>query len=129
MAGILAACGHDAGRPTLFLCEGLLVYLDRPTCVRLLTALRARAATGSVLAASLATHREELDSGQVLAVANARRRTGATEPWLTILPPAAHLRLLRESGWQADQAIDAAQFGTGAEPGRSLLAASRPVPS
>lgn len=127
VAGILAACGHDAGQPTLFLCEGLLVYLDRPTCVRLLTALRARAATGSVLAASLATHREDLDSGQVLAVANARRRTGATEPWLTILPPAAHLRLLRESGWQEDQAIDAAQFGTGAEPGRSLLATARPA--
>ncbi len=128
VAGILAACGHDAGQPTLFLCEGLLVYLDRPTCVRLLTALRARAAAGSVLAASLATHRQDLDSGQVVAVANARRRTGATEPWLTILPPAAHLRLLHEAGWQEDQAIDAAQFGTGAEPGRSLLVTAHPAP-
>ena len=129
VAGVLQACGHDAGRPTLFLCEGLLVYLDRPTCTGLLTALRARAAAGSVLAASLATHREDLDSGQVLAVANARRRTGGTEPWLTILPAAAHLRLLHESGWREDQATDAAQFGTGAEPGRSLLVTARPAPS
>ncbi|HEY7012249.1 MAG TPA: class I SAM-dependent methyltransferase [Streptosporangiaceae bacterium] len=128
VADILAACGHDAGRPTLFLCEGLLVYLDRPTCAGLLTALRARAAEGSVLAASLATHREDLDSGRVLAAANARRRTSATEPWLTILPTAAHLRLLREAGWQEDQATDAAQFGTGAEPGRSLLVTARPAP-
>jgi methyltransferase (TIGR00027 family) len=127
VAGILAACGHDANQPTLFLCEGLLVYLDRPTCVRLLTALRARAATGSVLAASLATHGEDLDSGQVLAVANARRRTGATEPWLTILPPAAHLDLLRQGGWSPDEPVDAAQLGTGADPGRSLLATARPA--
>ncbi len=127
VAAILRDCGHDPAQPTVFLCEGLLVYLDQPTCVRLLTALRARAAAGSVLAASLATHRENLDSGQVAAVANARRRTGATEPWLTILPPAVHLRLLRESGWQEDHAVDAAQLGTGAEPGRSLLVTARPV--
>src|SRR6202044_1817228 len=41
---VLAACGHDATQPTLFLCEGLLVYLDQPTCVRLLAGLHARAA-------------------------------------------------------------------------------------
>ena len=58
-----------------------------------------------------------------------RRRTGATEPWLTILPPAVHLRLLRESGWQAGEQVDAAQFGTGAEPGRSLLVTAHPVQS
>jgi methyltransferase (TIGR00027 family) len=127
VAGVLAACGHDAGQRTLFLCEGLLVYLDRPTCVGLLAALRARAAPGSVLAASLATHREGLDSGQVLAAANARRRSAGAEPWLTILPAAAHLRLLREAGWQEDRATDASQFGTGAEPGRSLLVTARPA--
>src|SRR5580658_10730634 len=27
-AAVLAAAGHDAARPTLFLCEGLLIYLD-----------------------------------------------------------------------------------------------------
>ncbi len=127
VAAVLGACGHDAGQRTLFLCEGLLVYLDRPTCARLLTGLRSRAAAGSVLAASLAVHGEHLDSAQVAAVANARRRTGATEPWLTILPPAVHLRLLRESGWQEDQARDAADVGTGAEPGRSLLVTARPA--
>jgi len=128
VAGILRACGHEAGQPTLFLCEGLLVYLDQPTCVRLLTALRARAAAASVLAASLATHREDMDSGQVVMVANSRRRTGATEPWLTILPLAAHLELLRQADWLAGEPVDAAQLGTGAAPGRSMLVTAHPVP-
>jgi methyltransferase (TIGR00027 family) len=125
VAGVLEASGHDAGQPTLFLCEGLLVYLDQPTCVRLLRALRARAATGSELAVSLATHREGLDSGRVAAMANARRGHPG-ESWLTILPAAAHLGLLGQSGWQVSEGVDAAELGTGAEPGRSLLVTARP---
>jgi len=128
VAGILRACGHEAGQPTLFLCEGLLVYLDQPTCIRLLTALRARAAAGSILAASLATHRENLDSGRVVMVANSRRGTRATEPWLTILPLATHLEMLRQAGWRAGEPVDAAQFGTGAAAGRSMLVTAHPVP-
>jgi methyltransferase (TIGR00027 family) len=126
VADVLEASGHDAGQPTLFICEGLLVYLDQPTCVRLLGALRARAAAGSELAASLATHREGLDSGWVAAVANSRRGH-PTESWLTILPAAAHLELLGRAGWRVDETVDASQLGTGAEPGRSLLVTARPA--
>jgi methyltransferase (TIGR00027 family) len=126
VAGVLEASGHDAGQPTLFICEGLLVYLDQPTCVRLLGALRARAAIGSELAVSLATHREGLDSGQVAAVANSRRGH-SRESWLTILPAAAHLELLGRAGWQVSNRVDAAELGTGAEPGRSLLVTARPA--
>jgi methyltransferase (TIGR00027 family) len=121
LGAVLAACGHRAGQPSLFVCEGLLVYLDQPTCARLLAALRARAAQGSTLAASLSIHRDDLDSARVVAVANGRRRDGETEPWLTILPAAAHVDLLRRAGWSPAGSTDAAQFGTGAEPGRSLL--------
>ena len=127
VAGVLEASGHDAGRPTLFLCEGLLVYLDQPTCVRLLGGLRARAAAGSELAASLATHREGLDSGWVAAVANSRRGH-PREPWLTILPAAGHLELLGQAGWQLNESVDAADLGTGVEPGRSLLVIAAPRP-
>ncbi len=126
VAGVLEASGQDAGQPTLFICEGLLVYLDQPTCVRLLGALRARAATGSELAVSLATHREGLDSGQVAAVANARRGH-PRESWLTILPAPAHLDLLGRAGWQVNERVDAAELGTGAEPGRSLLVTAHPA--
>jgi methyltransferase (TIGR00027 family) len=124
-AAVLAASGHDARQPTLFLCEGLLVYLDGAACVRLLSALRARAAAGSELAVSLATHREGVDSARAVAVANSRRRN-ADEPWLTILPAAAHLELLGRAGWQVDDSVDAAGLGTGAEPGRSLLVTAHP---
>jgi methyltransferase (TIGR00027 family) len=158
VASALAACGHAAGQATLFLCEGLLVYLDAPTCVRLLAGLRARAAAGSILAASLAVHRDGLDSALVVEVANARRRTGSVpdppavpvrggdppgppavpvrggdppdppaEPWVTILPAAAHLALVGRAGWEVAGSVDAAQLGTGAEPGRSLLITARPA--
>jgi methyltransferase (TIGR00027 family) len=125
-ARVLAASGHDAERPTLFVCEGLLVYLDRPTCVRLLAALRSRAAPGSELAVSLATHREGLDSVWVARFANSRR-PNAGESWLTILPAQAHLELLGEAGWRPDRTTDAAEYGTGAEPGRSLLVIAHPA--
>jgi methyltransferase (TIGR00027 family) len=125
VAGVLEASGQDAGQPTLFICEGLLVYLDQPTCVRLLAALCARAATGSELAVSLAIHREGLDSGRVAAEANSRRGH-PRESWLTILPAPAHLDLLGRAGWQVNESVDAAELGTGAEPGRSLLVTAHP---
>ncbi len=127
VGGVLAACGHDAGQPSLFICEGLLVYLDQPTCLRLLSALRARAATGSTLAVSLVIHRDGLDSARVLEVANSRRRVAGSEPFLTIMSAAAHLDLLGQAGWLAAESADAAALGTGAEPGRSLLVSAHPV--
>jgi methyltransferase (TIGR00027 family) len=129
VTAVLQACGHAADQPTLFLCEGLLVYLDRPTCLRLLRAARTRAAEDSQLAVSLATHRTGADSARVAAIANSRRRSSAEEPWLTILPATAHLELLGEAGWEVDRSVDAAQLGTGAEPGRSLLVTARPATS
>ena len=46
VAAVLAAAGHDASQPTLFLCEGLLIYLDAPVITRLLAGLCSRAAAG-----------------------------------------------------------------------------------
>jgi methyltransferase (TIGR00027 family) len=97
---VLDLAGHDAEQPTLFVCEGLLVYLDRGTCHRLLTGLAARSAAGSTLAVSIATHADGLDSAEVVATANLRRRTGDAEPWQTILPAAEHLALIESAGWR-----------------------------
>jgi methyltransferase (TIGR00027 family) len=127
VAAVLADAGHDHGRPSLFLCEGLLVYLDQPVTSRLLTGLRASAATGSTLAASLAVHADGLDSGQVVLVANARRRTSSAEPWRTILPAARHLGLLTGAGWLVTSQLDAAELDPAAEPGRSLLVTATPA--
>jgi methyltransferase (TIGR00027 family) len=97
---VLERAGHYADEPSLFVVEGLLVYLDRPTCERLLAALAERAAPGSVLAVSLATHADGHDSAVVVAAANARRRTAAAEPWQTFLPAAEHLAMLTDAGWR-----------------------------
>jgi methyltransferase (TIGR00027 family) len=51
--GALAAAGHDGSVATLFLVEGLLVYLPEAVIVSLLTALRARATPASRLAVSI----------------------------------------------------------------------------
>jgi methyltransferase (TIGR00027 family) len=127
VAAALAAAGHDAAAPTLFVCEGLLVYFDAESIVAFLASVRAAAAAGSVLAASLAVHAEGLDSAWVREVANARRRTARDEPWRTILPAAEHVGLLTTAGWEVTSAADAADLGNGAEPGRSLLVAARPA--
>jgi methyltransferase (TIGR00027 family) len=100
VSSVLGRAGHDADVPSLFVCEGLLVYLDRQTCAGLLAALASRAAPGSVLAVSLATHADGHDSAEVVRTANDRRQTAAAEPWQTILPVSEHLALLTDAGWQ-----------------------------
>ncbi len=123
---VLAKGGHKAESPSLFVCEGVIVYLDRKTVATLLAALRTCADKESVLAASLATHRPDIASDKVIALANARRRTGETEPWRTILPADAHLELFAQTGWQVTSAVDAAEFEEGVVKGRSLLVTAGP---
>jgi methyltransferase (TIGR00027 family) len=122
---VLAAAGHEETRPTLFLCEGLLIYLDRAVILRLLAGLRSRAAGPSSLAASVGTHPEGLDSGEVAAALNSGRRHGGTEPWLTVLPVPGWLQLLAEAGWRAEDHADPRQGGAGE--GRSLFVVARPA--
>jgi len=125
---VLAHAGHDASQPSLFLCEGLLVYLDGPTCHRLLVALADRAAEGSVLAASLSTHADGADSAAVVAEANRRRRSAAAEPWRTILPAAEHLARLEQAGWAVTTTRWApASFEHAGQDRRSLLVEASPA--
>jgi methyltransferase (TIGR00027 family) len=126
---VLAASGQDAARATLFLCEGLLVYLDEAAIAALLAGLAMRAAPGSALAASLAVHRAGADSQAVTAAANARRPAGSREPWRTILPADSHLALLGRAGWDVDRAVDAADLIPEAPAGRTLLVTSTRPPS
>ena len=127
VAAVLAAAGHDASLPTLFLCEGLLIYLDQAVILRLLAGLRSRAAEASSLAASVGTHPAGLDSRHVAAALNSGRRHGDTEPWLTVMPVPAWLQLLAEAGWRAEAQGDQSdpRQGSVAE-GRSLLVTARP---
>jgi methyltransferase (TIGR00027 family) len=123
---VLDRAGHDAGKATLFICEGLLVYLDLATCRRLLAALAGRAAAGSVLAASLSTHADGLDTAEAVAAANARRRNSAAEPWLTILPRAEYLALLEQAGWEvATTQLAPSSYPDVGHDRRSLLVSAR----
>jgi methyltransferase (TIGR00027 family) len=126
IADALAAAGHDPARPSVFMCEGLLVYLHRQAVERLLAGLASRAAAGATLVASLATHEEGLDSAQVVAAANARRRDDGGERWLTVLPSSAWLRLLAGTGWQAERLTDPASLDASIPRGFSLLLVARP---
>jgi methyltransferase (TIGR00027 family) len=128
IAGALEACGHVATLPTLFLCEGLLVYLDQQAGRRLLTESASRAAIGSVLAASLATHDSGLPADEVAAAANARRRTGNSEPWQTILPAGEYLATLADAGWAVTGITESSAPSADVSHGRrSLLVTAAPV--
>jgi methyltransferase (TIGR00027 family) len=121
VATVLGGCGHDAKERSLFICEGLLAYLDQSTCTRLLAGLRSQAAPASTLAAGLSVHSSGGDSDQLTAAANARRRAGQAEPWRTILPLDAHLALLDRAGWQVEHMTDPVELDAAAAPGRTQL--------
>jgi O-methyltransferase involved in polyketide biosynthesis len=95
VGGALARAGHDRETPTLFLCEGVAVYLDLVVIVSLVRVLRSGAAAGSRLAISLST-----------ATTGERRRrfqsaVGAIgEPVRTILTAEAASELLASNGWR-----------------------------
>lgn len=117
----LAAGGHDPRTASLFLCEGLLVYLSEQTGTGLLRTLRSRAAPGSRLVASLAVHRADVSTDEARSIANARRVHGRGERWRTILPLDAHLALVESAGWRIERPVDAAELDPGVAPGRSYL--------
>jgi methyltransferase (TIGR00027 family) len=128
IADVLAACGHAPERPTLFLCEGLLVYLGRQACLRLLAGAASCAAAGSTLAASLSIYDSPAPVAEVVATANARRRTGAAEPWRTILRRGEHLALLADAGWTVTTVADSPTASDDVSHGRrSLLVVATPA--
>jgi methyltransferase (TIGR00027 family) len=126
VADALAAAGHDTSAPTLFICEGLVIYLEASEIVELLAALRSRAADGSELAISLAVHPDGIPSAAVVRGANIARGGGHGEPWRTILPVSEHLELLRRAGWAEEEVRDDSDLIPQARPMRSLLVRARP---
>jgi len=64
----LAAAGHDATTATLFLVEGLLIYLPEDVIVSLLTALRARATPASRMEVSISRGQSPEFRARVVAV-------------------------------------------------------------
>jgi methyltransferase (TIGR00027 family) len=95
VAAALADAGHDADAATLFLVEGLLIYLPERVIVSLLTALRARATSASELAVSISRGGSPEFQARVAAVGeHARSSFNEDEARL----------LLQRCGWQGDTA-------------------------
>jgi O-methyltransferase involved in polyketide biosynthesis len=127
LAAALAAVGHDPRASTLFVCEGLLVYLEPADVVGLLAVLASAAGPGSELVATLAVHPDGLPSDAVVEAANAARPDGTVEPWRTVLPRGEHLGLLTSAGWTVDDVVDDADVLPGAVAGRSLTVTASPT--
>jgi methyltransferase (TIGR00027 family) len=122
----LDGAGHDATRPSLFVCEGLLVYLDQRAIGDLLAGLRSRSMPGSRLVASLAVH--DPTATRPREAPDTERRSSRDEPWRTILPAAAaHLELFARAGWSVTSTGDAPPPGRAAVGRRSLLATFEPA--
>jgi methyltransferase (TIGR00027 family) len=93
VAAALSAAGHDADADTLFLVEGLLIYLPEAVIVSLLTALRERATSDSRLAVSVSRGPSPAFQARVAAIGE-EARSGFTED-------EAAARLQR-CGWRGD---------------------------
>ena len=94
----LGSVGHDGAAPSLFLCEGLAVYLERDVLARLLRGLRAVAAPSSRLAISLSVATSGPEQAARRAVFNAAVKAMG-EPARTVLTADDADGLLAGSGW------------------------------
>lgn len=101
LLGALAAAGHARDRASLFICEGLLLYLTPPIIEALLRDLRASAGPGSQLALSA---RELL--GEARAPTRARQDAqrlllaAIGEPRRSLFGPGQLDGLLEQAGWR-----------------------------
>jgi methyltransferase (TIGR00027 family) len=100
----LSEAGHRREKASLFLCEGLLLYLSRPVVENLLTGLRALAAPGSRL---VLTCRETAPAGAALPHVLAWRLFLAAvgEPRRSRFEPGEMARLLDRSGWKVAREV------------------------
>lgn len=130
VAARLADSGHDASRPSLFICEGLLLYLERAVIAVLFRGLRERAAPASTLASSLA-----IDNGRVSPAAALRRVAFRRRLVELGEPPRSRLRrdewetLLRAGGWSIEGEVDPRSLDPEAALGSSLLVTAGAVES
>jgi methyltransferase (TIGR00027 family) len=98
VAAGLHTAGHDRERPSLFLVEGVAVYLERDVLASLLRGLRAAAAPTSRLAISVSVERNDGDlAARRAAFASAVATMG--EPARTVLTADEAAELFEATGW------------------------------
>ncbi len=110
---VLASLGHRDDLRSLFLCEGVTVYLEEPVLRGLLAALRRQAAAGSVLAVNFAVTTGDADFEAQSAAWQARLATLGERP--RNRPDREEvLRLLEDEGWQPRDLVTPANAEFGA---------------
>lgn len=104
-AEVLARAGHDADRPTVFIAEHLMLFLEPDDVDRLVAATAMRAAAGSTFAVTAEVHPEGFDSKLIVTTAD-NEMFGGTGPLHTIRTRDAWLALLDKAGWTVSAADD-----------------------
>jgi len=112
---VLAELGHRTDLRTLYVCEGVAVYLAEPVLRRLLRALRRQAAPDSVLAVSFAVTTENQEFEALRATWEERLARLGEEP-RTRPTREEVFRLLEDEGWRPIDTVcpDNPEFGADA---------------
>jgi len=99
VAGLLVSAGLDPGRPSLFLLEGVAVYLEEAVLGSLLAQLRRIAAEGSRLAISLSVNSASPERAARRAAFQAAV-AAVGEPARSVVEDADAGTLLESTGWR-----------------------------
>jgi methyltransferase (TIGR00027 family) len=124
----LASAGHDAASRSLFIGEGLLLYLDRAVIEHLFAGLRRRAAGAATLALSLSV-RDATASDPTRALRRSEwydRLREIGEPPRTTLARDEWEALLGATGWTLASAVDPHSIEPGVPSGGALLVTAIP---
>ena len=111
LAPALAAAGHDADRPTVWVWEGVVPYLTTSQVTATVEAVAAASAPGSTLALTYQERSLTASVGRVLMGLMARvsgaERVLADEPWKSAWTPVGLEHLLTGRGWivESDQRL------------------------
>lgn len=108
----LQAAGWDPDRPTVWLVEGLLIYLEHPQRLQLLRTLADLSATGSVLGVTI----------------NSRPSVPANGLWLPVPEDESPAEWISRTGWSCTQeslAEAAARFGRPIDPAVARTSSGR----
>lgn len=97
----LTAAGHDQTSASLFICEGLLLYLERPTIERLFVELRACGGPGSRLALNASERPTGASpSSRIRAHAQRLLLSAIGEPRRALFAPGGLGEMLAHAGWK-----------------------------
>jgi methyltransferase (TIGR00027 family) len=126
LAERLTAAGHDPAQPSLFTCEGVLLYLPEAWFRELLRVAHAQSSGGSELAASISTFVAPADDAERI---RREQREAALaqsgEPVLTVPSRDDALQWVTEAGWRDVRVEPATEPAAEASSGRLLVSARR----